>query len=60
MFRSRPRDCARRCRGHWRGRLLIGAVAAALGVGLAGEFGTGHAALYAVLMASSSAAWRCR
>ena len=36
--------------------VVIGAVAAALGVGLAGEFGTGHAALYAVLMASSSAA----
>jgi len=36
--------------------LLIGVVAAALGVGLAAEFGTGHAALYAVLVASSSAA----
>lgn len=36
--------------------VLDGAVAAALGVGLAAEFGTGHAALYAVLMASSSAA----
>ena len=36
--------------------LLVGAVAAALGVGLAAAFGTGHAALYAVLMASSSAA----
>ena len=36
--------------------VLVGAVAAALGVGLAVEFGTGHAALYAVLMASSSAA----
>ena len=36
--------------------LLVGAVAAALGVGLAAVFGTGHAALYAVLMASSSAA----
>jgi Kef-type K+ transport system membrane component KefB len=36
--------------------VLVGAVAAALGVGLAAEFGTGHAALYAVLMASSSAA----
>ena len=36
--------------------LLIGVVAAALGVGLAVEFGTGHAALYAVLIASSSAA----
>jgi Kef-type K+ transport system membrane component KefB len=36
--------------------VLVGAVAAALGVGLAATFGTGHAALYAVLMASSSAA----
>lgn len=36
--------------------LLCGAAAAALGVGLAAEFGTGHAALYAVLMTSSSAA----
>ena len=36
--------------------VLGGAVAVALGVGLAAEFGTGHAALYAVLMASSSAA----
>ncbi len=36
--------------------LLGGAVAVALGVGLAAQFGTGHAALYAVLMASSSAA----
>jgi len=36
--------------------LLVGAVAAALGVVLARIFGTGHAALYAVLMASSSAA----
>jgi Kef-type K+ transport system membrane component KefB len=36
--------------------VLIGGVAAALGVGLAAEFGTGHAALYAVLLASSSAA----
>ena len=36
--------------------VLVGAVAAALGFGLAKEFGTGHAALYAVLMASSSAA----
>jgi Kef-type K+ transport system membrane component KefB len=35
---------------------LAGAVAAASGVGLASLFGTGHAALYAVLMASSSAA----
>lgn len=33
-----------------------GAVAAALGWALAGEFGTGHAALYGVVMASSSAA----
>jgi Kef-type K+ transport system membrane component KefB len=36
--------------------VLIGAVSAGLGVGLAAAFGTGHAALYAVLMASSSAA----
>jgi Kef-type K+ transport system membrane component KefB len=36
--------------------VVVGAVAAVLGVGLAGEFGTGHAALYAVLMSSSSAA----
>ena len=36
--------------------VLVGAVAAGLGVGLAAVFGTGHAALYAVLMASSSAA----
>jgi Kef-type K+ transport system membrane component KefB len=36
--------------------ILVGAVAAALGVGLAAAFRTGHAALYAVLMASSSAA----
>lgn len=36
--------------------VLVGAVAAAFGVGLAAEFGTGHAALYAVLIASSSAA----
>lgn len=35
---------------------LVGGLAAALGFGLAVEFGTGHAALYAVLMASSSAA----
>jgi Kef-type K+ transport system membrane component KefB len=35
---------------------LIGAAAAVLGVGLGEAFGTGHAALYAVLMASSSAA----
>jgi Kef-type K+ transport system membrane component KefB len=36
--------------------VLCGAVAAALGVGLASVFGTGHAALYSVVMASSSAA----
>jgi Kef-type K+ transport system membrane component KefB len=36
--------------------VVVGAVAAALGVGLAAGFGTRHAALYAVLMASSSAA----
>ena len=36
--------------------ILVGAVASALGVGVAAVFGTGHAALYAVLMASSSAA----
>ena len=36
--------------------VLVGAVAAVLGVVLAGVFDTGHAALYAVLMASSSAA----
>jgi Kef-type K+ transport system membrane component KefB len=36
--------------------VLVGAVAAALGVALARAFGTGHAAMYAVLMASSSAA----
>ncbi|MCV7422377.1 cation:proton antiporter [Mycobacterium yunnanensis] len=35
---------------------LVGAVAAVFGVVLAHGFGTGHAALYAVLMASSSAA----
>lgn len=35
---------------------LAGAAAAALGFGLAAQFGTGHVALYAVLMASSSAA----
>ncbi len=38
-----------------RAALIVG-VAAALGVGLAAEFGTRHAALYAVVMASSSAA----
>lgn len=36
--------------------VLVGVLAAALGVVLATEFGKGHAALYAVLMASSSAA----
>jgi Kef-type K+ transport system membrane component KefB len=36
--------------------VVVGAAAAALGAGLAAQFGTGHAALYAVLMASSSAA----
>jgi Kef-type K+ transport system membrane component KefB len=36
--------------------VLVGAVASVLGVLLAKVFGTGHAALYAVLMASSSAA----
>ncbi|WP_319457712.1 MULTISPECIES: cation:proton antiporter [unclassified Mycobacterium] len=36
--------------------VLVGAIAAVLGVLLARVFGTGHAALYAVLMASSSAA----
>jgi Kef-type K+ transport system membrane component KefB len=36
--------------------VVVGAVAAVLGVLLARLFGTGHAALYAVLMASSSAA----
>ncbi|MDX1889774.1 cation:proton antiporter [Mycolicibacterium sp. 050158] len=36
--------------------VLVGVVAAVLGVVLARAFGTGHAALYAVLMASSSAA----
>ncbi|BBX33866.1 hypothetical protein MMAG44476_15450 [Mycolicibacterium mageritense DSM 44476 = CIP 104973] len=36
--------------------VLVGAVAAALGVVIARVFGTGHAALYAVVMASSSAA----
>lgn len=35
---------------------LVGVVAGGLGVGLAAIFGTGHAALYAVLMSSSSAA----
>ncbi|WP_445160075.1 cation:proton antiporter [Mycobacterium sp. Dal123C01] len=36
--------------------VLCGVVAAAFGVALAWQFGTGHAALYAVLMTSSSAA----
>ena len=36
--------------------VLVGAGSAALGVLLAASFGTGHPALYAVLMASSSAA----
>jgi Kef-type K+ transport system membrane component KefB len=36
--------------------VLVGVVAAALGFGLATVIGTGHEALYAVLMASSSAA----
>ncbi|OBI82202.1 cation:proton antiporter [Mycobacterium sp. 1245805.9] len=36
--------------------VTVGAAAALLGVGLGEAFGTGHAALYAVLMASSSAA----
>jgi Kef-type K+ transport system membrane component KefB len=36
--------------------VLVGAVAAVLSVALAELFGTGHAAMYAVLMASSSAA----
>lgn len=36
--------------------VLVGAVAACFGVGLATLFGTGHAPLYGVLMASSSAA----
>jgi Kef-type K+ transport system membrane component KefB len=35
---------------------LVGAGSAVMGVALASAFGTGHAALYAVLMASSSAA----
>ncbi len=36
--------------------MLAGGVAVAVGFGLAATFGTGHPALYAVLMASSSAA----
>lgn len=35
---------------------LAGGVAVTLGIGLAAQFGTGHAALYAVLLSSSSAA----
>ncbi len=35
---------------------IVGVLAALLGTGLAAAFGTGHAPLYAVLMASSSAA----
>ncbi|QGF23737.1 cation:proton antiporter [Raineyella fluvialis] len=35
--------------------VLVGVLAAVLGVGLAMAFGTGHAALYAVVLASSSA-----
>ncbi|MGO4103688.1 cation:proton antiporter [Leifsonia sp. YAF41] len=38
------------------GAALVGVVAAALGVAIAVGFGTDHAALYAVLLASSSAA----
>ena len=45
---SMPRALAR--------AVLVGAVAAVFGVALAELFGTGHEALYAVLMASSSAA----
>ena len=36
--------------------VLVGAVSVPLGIGIAAAFGTGHPALYAVLMASSSAA----
>ncbi|WP_082369460.1 cation:proton antiporter domain-containing protein [Arthrobacter sp. ERGS1:01] len=36
--------------------LAVAAAAAAVGIGLAAVFGTGHAALYTVLLASSSAA----
>jgi Kef-type K+ transport system membrane component KefB len=36
--------------------VLVGAIAAGLGVGVAAIFSTGHAALYGVLIASSSAA----
>jgi Kef-type K+ transport system membrane component KefB len=35
---------------------VVAVVASAIGVGLSASFGTGHAALYAVLLASSSAA----
>ena len=56
MFRSATPRCARRLPLALARAVLVGAVAAALGVGLAAVFGTGHAALYAVLMASSSAA----
>ena len=38
------------------GALAVGIAAAALGVAIAAVFGTGHAALYAVILASSSAA----
>jgi Kef-type K+ transport system membrane component KefB len=38
------------------GAVLVGVVAAFAGIGLADVFGTGHAAIYAVLIASSSAA----
>lgn len=38
------------------GAMLVGALAALAGIGLAGLFGTGHAALYGVVIASSSAA----
>ncbi|MEO8908583.1 MAG: cation:proton antiporter [Microbacteriaceae bacterium] len=38
------------------GAVIVGAVAAGLGAALSAVFGTGHAALYAVLIASSSAA----
>jgi Kef-type K+ transport system membrane component KefB len=38
------------------GAVLVGVLAALAGIGLAGLFGTGHAALYGVVIASSSAA----
>lgn len=38
------------------GAVIVGVAAAALAVGLSAAFGTGHAALYAVLLSSSSAA----